>query len=152
MNAIRHTVCAVLACLLLAPAWLVAQPGSVLGNWSEPTGSVIHIDHCGTEICLWLVALGPSAPSTADIHNPDPGERSRALCGLKIGSGFTLRDPGHASGGMLYDPKTGKTYHGMMTAEAANLELRGYVGISLFGRSETWTRPVKPVQACKTGP
>ena len=149
-TAMRRILLAVLACLLLAPAALTAQAGSVLGDWSDPTGSVIHIDHCGTEVCLWLVALGPSAPSTMDIHNPDPSERSRALCGLKIGSGFTLRDPGHATGGTLYDPKTGKTYHGMMTAEAANLDLRGYIGISLFGRSETWTRPAKPVQACKT--
>jgi uncharacterized protein (DUF2147 family) len=136
-------------CLGLMPIALTAQAGSVLGTWQDPTGSVIRIDRCGTEVCLWIVALGPTAPSTADIHNPDPGARMRALCGLKIGSGFTLRDAGHASGGSLYDPKTGKTYHGMMSAENGNLELRGYVGISLFGRSETWKRPAKPVQPCQ---
>ena len=147
----RRILLAVLACLPLAPAGLTAQAGSVLGDWSDPTGSVIRIDRCGREVCLWLVALGPSAPSPTDIHNPDPSERSRALCGLKIGSGFSLRDPGHAAGGTLYDPKTGKTYHGMMATEGANLELRGYVGIALFGRSETWVRPAKPLQTCKIG-
>jgi uncharacterized protein (DUF2147 family) len=135
--------------LLFAPAVLAAQSGSVLGDWSDPTGSILHIDRCRAGLCLWIVALGPTAPSTSDIHNPNPGDRGRALCGLKIGSGFTLRDPAHASGGTLYDPKTGKTYHGMMTVEGTNLDLRGYVGISLFGRSETWTRPAKPFQACK---
>lgn len=138
---------------LLAPALLAAQTaqtGSVLGQWSEPTGSVIRIDRCGAQICLWIVALGPTAPATVDIHNPNPGLRGRALCGLEIGSGFTLRDAGHASGGSLYDPKSGKTYHGMMSAEGGSLELRGYIGIPLFGRSETWTRPAKPVAPCQT--
>jgi uncharacterized protein (DUF2147 family) len=138
--------------MLLAPAALAAQGGSVLGEWSDPTGSIVRIDHCGAEICLWVIAVSPSISASTDVQNPDPGERGRALCGLKIGSGFTQRDAGHAAGGSLYDPKTGKTYHGMMWIDGANLELRGYVGISLFGRSETWTRPAKPIEGCKTAP
>jgi uncharacterized protein (DUF2147 family) len=144
-----------LACVLLAAHGSLAcaaQPAGVLGDWQDPTGSVIHIAPCGAGICLWLVALSPSAPAATDIHNPDPAQRSRALCGLKIGSGFTLRSPDHASGGSLYDPKTGRTYHGSMSAEGTaaggKLELRGYVGIPLFGESETWTRPASPVKAC----
>ena len=136
---------------LLAPVALAAQAG-VLGDWKDPMGSVIRIDRCGPQVCLRIVQLSPTAPPTTDIHNPQPAERSRALCGLEIGSGFTLRDPDHAAGGTLYDPKTGKTYHGNMTAEgtgaAEKLDLRGYVGIPLFGESQTWVRPVGPVQAC----
>jgi len=139
------------AMLLLAPAALTAQAGSVLGDWNEPTGSVIRIDYCGSGVCLWLVALGPSAPATTDIHNPQPALRSRALCGLEIGSGFTLRDPSHGAGGTLYDPKTGKTYRGTITADGAKLELRGYVGIPLFGASQTWTRRTQAPQPCKVG-
>jgi uncharacterized protein (DUF2147 family) len=139
---------------VLAPRGLAAQPAGVLGDWQDPTGSIIHIGACGAQVCLWLVALSASAPATTDIHNPDPGLRGRALCGLKIGSGFTLRDPSHAVAGLIYDPKTGKTYHGSMSAEmsaegnAPKLELRGYVGIPLFGESQTWTRPAKPVEPC----
>jgi len=136
-------------CLWLMPVALAAQAASILGAWQEPTGSVIRIDRCGADVCLWIAALGPTAPSTVDIHNPDPRERGRALCGLEIGSGFSLRDPAHASGGSLYDPKTGKTYRGAMSSESGSLELRGYVGIPLFGRSETWKRPAKPVQPCR---
>jgi uncharacterized protein (DUF2147 family) len=143
------------AILLLASAAHRAQGASVLGDWQDPTGSIIHIDHCGTDLCLWIVSLSPSAPATTDIHNPEPNERGRALCGLRIGSGFNLRDAGHAVGGTLYDPKTGKTYHGSMTVDGTaageKLDLRGYVGIPLFGASQTWTRPTKTVDACKTG-
>ncbi len=128
---------------------LPAQPVGVFGDWQDPTGSVIRIDRCGAEVCLWIVALSPSAPSAFDIHNPEPGKRSRVLCGLEIGNSFTLRDPDHAAGGTLYDPKTGKTYHGNITADGANLDLRGYVGIPLFGASQTWTRHTGPVGPCK---
>jgi uncharacterized protein (DUF2147 family) len=134
--------------LLPAVLHLGAQSRGVLGDWKDPTGSVIRIGPCEAQVCLWIVFLSPTAPSTTDIHNPAPGERSRALCGLKIGGGFTLRDPDHAAGGTLYDPKSGKTYRGGMTAEGSKLELRGYVGIPLFGESQTWTRITEPVKAC----
>ncbi len=149
--------------VLAALAPWAAQPAGVrsgvLGDWQDPTGSVIRIGSCGNQICLRLIELSPSAPATTDIHNPDASLRRRALCGLKIGSGFTLRDSVHANGGTLYDPKTGKTYHGSMTAAGsatgnsagARLELRGYVGISIFGESQTWVRPSVPVVPCAPG-
>jgi len=137
------------ALMLLAPLVLRAQGNGVLGDWQDPGGSIIQIDHCGADLCLWIVSLSRTAPATTDIHNPEPALRGRALCGLKIGSGFSLHDPDHAAGGSLYDPKSGKTYHGTMTAAGEKLDLRGYVGISLFGRTETWTRPAAAVRGCK---
>ncbi len=138
------------ACLgaLAGPAQVRAQSASVLGDWVEPTGSVLHIGRCGSDVCLWIVSLSKHAKAQTDIHNPDPSLQSRALCGLKIGSGFILRDATHAADGTLYDPKTGKTYHGALTAEGEELDLRGYVGIPLFGRSQRWTRAAGPVKGC----
>ena len=119
-----------------------------MGDWVEPTGSAIHIGPCGGEICLWIAGVSPRAPSSKDIYNPDPSLRDRALCGLKIGSGFKRRDAGHATDGTLYDPKAGKTYRGILTGRGAKLTVRGYLGAPLFGRSETWVRPTSPVRAC----
>lgn len=143
-------VASVVVSLQLLP--ICAQAQSVLGDWTEPSGSVIRVGRCGSDVCMWIVAISNHAPATTDIHNPAPRLRSRSLCGLKIGSGFIQRDPGHATGGTLYDPKTAKTYHGTITAKDATLELRGYVGIPLFGTSQTWTRSTQPVKACGTGP
>jgi uncharacterized protein (DUF2147 family) len=134
--------------LLLAFLHAGAQTSGVMGDWRDPTGSVIRIGACGPQVCLWIIALSPTAPAATDIHNPQPSERNRALCGLKIGSGFTLRDADHVAGGTLYDPKTGKTYRGGMTAAGAKLQLRGYVGIPLFGQSQTWTRTPEPAKPC----
>jgi uncharacterized protein (DUF2147 family) len=44
-------------------------------------------------------------------------------------------------GGDIYDPESGKTYRSYMYLKDSNtLKVRGYVGISLLGRTETWTR------------
>jgi len=141
----------VLVACLGALAWsarLYAQSTSMMGDWVEPAGSVLHVGPCGSAVCLWIVSLSNEAKSQTDIYNPDASLRSRALCGLKIGSGFILRDATHATDGTLYDPKTGNTYRGMMTADGAMLDLRGYVSLPLFGRSQKWTRPAIPVKAC----
>ena len=44
-------------------------------------------------------------------------------------------------GGKVTDPKNGKSYHCKMNLEGKDkLIVRGYIGISLFGRSQTWFR------------
>ena len=86
---------------------------------------------------------------TVDANNPDAALRTRPLCGLVIGTGFTLKDPTHAEDGHLYDPKTGKTYKGTLTSEGDRLKLRGYVGAKLFGRTAEWTRTTAPAACSK---
>jgi hypothetical protein len=78
------------------------------------------------------------------MRNPDPKLRERPLCGLQIGDGFVEVDAQHARGGHLYDPRSGRTYSGQMTAEGNLLRLRGYVGLPILGRTEIWARASKP--------
>ena len=43
--------------------------------------------------------------------------------------------------GKVYDPKNGKTYSGKITkASPAELDLRGFVGVSILGRTARWTK------------
>jgi uncharacterized protein (DUF2147 family) len=112
----------------------------VFGDWKTPTGSVVHVVACGQDVCLGIAKLAAGAPETTDKQNPNAGLRGRALCGLTIGTGFHQDDPGHLSGGKLYDPKSGHTYSGTIVVSGDTLKLHGYVGIAMFGRSETWTR------------
>ncbi|MGH9588706.1 MAG: DUF2147 domain-containing protein, partial [Acidobacteriaceae bacterium] len=69
-----------------------AQNG-VLGNWANPSGSVIQIYRCGADICAKIIVVSTSAPTQVDGENPNPALRGRSLCGMKIGTGFKLVDP-----------------------------------------------------------
>ena len=125
-----------------------AQGPGVIGDWKTPIGSTIHFDHCGQQVCAWILVLSPAAPSKTDIRNPDSSLRSRALCGTKIGTGFTLESPTTATGGLLYDPKTGRTYHTRLAVNNGSLVVHGYFGVALLSGSETWTHADAPANPC----
>lgn len=133
-------------CLLVPAA--VAQESGVFGNWSDPTGSVIQIYRCGSNACARLIAISRKAPTRLDVNNPNPAMRKRPLCGLQIGADFHLIGASRAQGGWLYDPQSGRAYHGTMTSAGSTLHLRGYIGLSIFGRTETWTRAPANMPAC----
>ena len=76
-----------------------------------------------------------------DVKNPDHTMRSRDLVGLVILKGFTFNGNNKWEGGKIYDPSGGKTYSCIMKLKNNNtLEIRGYIGISLIGKTEVWTR------------
>ena len=79
--------------------------------------------------------------SRLDTKNPERSLRNRPVRGLTILSGFRLDDDSRWTGGRVYDPNNGNTYRGTITViDATTLKLRGYIGISLFGRTEHWRR------------
>jgi uncharacterized protein (DUF2147 family) len=119
-----------------------------LGDWKTPTSSVVRVFPCGSDVCVKVVKLDASAPETTDKQNPDAALRGRSLCGLTVGTGFHAADAEHLAGGLLYDPKSGHTYHGTIAVEGDALKLHGYIGIALFGRTEMWQR-VLVVEACR---
>jgi uncharacterized protein (DUF2147 family) len=76
-----------------------------------------------------------------DVCDKCSGEfKNQLILGLAILRNF------HPDGddwvdGTAVDPENGKEYKGKIWAVGANeLHMRGYIGISLFGRTETWTR------------
>jgi uncharacterized protein (DUF2147 family) len=135
--------------LILATMLLLATPpGATYGYWETPTHTVLRVEPCGQDVCLRVVKLPPDAPATQDINNPDKSLRTRPICGLVVGTGFHSDGAGKLTDGHLYDPKSGHTYQGTITVDGDALHLRGYLGIALFGRSETWKRTA-PVTACQ---
>ena len=75
-----------------------------------------------------------------DYQNPNPSLRSKPIVGLEILKDFVYED-GKWTDGNIYDPKSGKTYSCTMTIKSnGDLSMRGYIGISLIGRSELWKK------------
>lgn len=138
--------------LLLATAAFGVGTDDILGEWkTELDESKVEIFRCGEKLCGKIVWLknplytdgndGPVGSPILDRKNPDPARRSRPLVGLQIMNGFTAQGNDSWGNGTCYDPKSGKTYRGKMhLASPKRLELRGYVGIPLFGRTSVWTR------------
>ena len=148
-----------------APALIAATLGSAAGapvdtaegRWlTQAKSAIIEIYRCGDrELCGRLVwfRMKPAEqehnPQALDIHNRTPTLRSRLLCGLVIMWGLQPEGPNQWGGGALYDPETGNTYSGKITLTSDDtLRLRGYIAVSLFGRSEEWTRFTQTITRC----
>ncbi|MEI9865575.1 MAG: DUF2147 domain-containing protein [Limisphaerales bacterium] len=130
----------------------------ILGVWKtfDKQGkleSTIEIFKEKDEYCAKIASLtepnwpvsddqGMAGKPKNDRHNPNADLRSRPIIGMQIMHGFTY-NPGKNvwEYGRVYDPGCGKTYKCKFTLVSSNrLEVRGYIGISLLGRTETWTR------------
>jgi uncharacterized protein (DUF2147 family) len=147
-----HALSIVAAVLLTATTAFGGEPGGILGTWrTEGDESKVEIFQCGDKLCGKIVWLknpkyidrddGVVGTPIIDKNNPDPALRSRPLIGLTVLAGFTLISDDTWGNGTLYDPRTGKTYEGKIHQASSNrLELRGFVGIPLFGRSSVWNR------------
>ncbi len=60
--------------------------------------------------------------------------------GLQLLKGFKKDGDTEYEDGTIYDPKNGKTYSCKINRKGETLEVRGYVGISLIGRTTIWTK------------
>lgn len=66
--------------------------------------------------------------------------KDQPLIGLEILQKLEIDGDGW-SGGTITDPANGKTYNCKASINAdGNLDVRGYVGFSLFGRTQTWIK------------
>lgn len=129
------------------------EPQQVYGRWlTESKRGVIEIYRCGDEVCgklVWLIEPMRRGAPAVDDKNPDPTLRRRPLCGLAMLGGFHHTEPQRWTDGWIYDPDSGDTYHATIFLESAGiLKLRGYVGIPLFGETQTWTRPGARYGSC----
>lgn len=94
---------------------------------------------------VWL--LNPIDEETGkpklDDENPDDEMQKRPIMGLELLSGFEFDGDDEWEEGDIYDPKSGKTYSCYMefTDDTKNkLKVRGFIGVSLLGRTTYWTR------------
>ncbi len=74
-----------------------------------------------------------------DTKNDNPAMRKQPILGMVLLKNFEFEDPQWVNG-RVYDPNNGKTYKCKMSFEGEKLQIRGYIGISMFGRTEVWER------------
>gem|GEM_PF-62980 len=139
------------------PAAAQDPADAIVGQWqTEPksTGfATVRIVRKGQEYHGEIIALSePTYPVSegeswfgkqkVDRNNPKADQRDRPIVGLRMVWGFTYRGGKRWEGGRIYDPENGKTYKAKIKLnDDGTLDVRGFVGFSLLGRTTTW-RPV----------
>ena len=137
-----------IASILAAPlAW--AQDGSPVGLWKtiddssgKPT-ALIRITENQGMLTGKIEKLfrapdedqNPKCVACTDVRKDQP------IVGMTIVSGLK-KDGDEYKGGEILDPKNGKVYKGKLTVHEGGkkVEVRGYVGMPVFGRSQVWLR------------
>jgi len=74
-----------------------------------------------------------------DTKNPSRALRQRELLGVVFLTNFSY-SKGTYKEGEVYDPESGKTYDCVMSLVGNDLKVRGYWGLSQFGRTEVFER------------
>ena len=117
----------------------------ILGKWINSTSEAhVEISKRGNKYfgkIVWIkTEKDEKGIVKTDLKNPDPELRSRPILGMEILKDFVYND-GKWVDGKIYDPKSGKTYSCNMNIKGnGDLNMRGYIGISLIGRTEVWKR------------
>jgi len=88
---------------------------------------------------VWLSEPLKNGKPKVDDQNPDETKRNTPLIGLILLKHLKKDGEKGYNDGKIYDPKNGKTYSCKITYNGNTLDLRGFVGISLIGRTSTWT-------------
>ena len=125
------------------------DPNTIIGIWKTGEGNaVVRIYKNGDKYqgkIVWLKE--PNDPETAkpksDKNNPTESFKNRPVLGLINLWGFSQTSKNLWEDGNIYDPKSGNTYSCTIKMISPNsLEVRGYIGVSIIGRTDIWTRQV----------
>jgi len=139
--------------MLVGPVLAAADArDSVFGLWGAKD-SILEISETDGMLHARIVSIlhptynageeGPAGAVRVDLHNPDADLRARPIVGMDLLDGYRFKDGKWQ--GQLYDPGSGKTYKSQITVGSdGKLQLRGYVGSPMFGRTVEY----EPVSTC----
>ena len=143
MKKILALIGAWLCCTTFATA--ATNPDDIIGIWLNANGQAqIQIYKEGNKYfgkIYWLKdPNNAKGTPKLDANNPDDALKTKPLLGAVLLRNFVY-DDGEWNSGRIYDPQNGKDYKCYIKLkDPKTLSLRGYIGISLLGRTEVWTR------------
>lgn len=78
-------------------------------------------------------------PANPNCTSCKDDRKGKPILGLEIIRGLQ-KEGNEFTGGTITDPKTGKTYKCTITKSGDKLNVRGYMGVSVFGRTQIWEK------------
>ncbi|MDP5044484.1 MAG: DUF2147 domain-containing protein [Leeuwenhoekiella sp.] len=137
-------VYAFLVVALICSAGVFAQ--DVTGKWKtidDETGdakSIVEIYKKDGKVYGKIVEILNKDRQDAKCVDCPGSDKGKPVNGLVIIKGLE-KDGDEYADGKILDPQSGKLYKCQIELEGANkLKVRGYVGFSLLGRTQYWTR------------
>jgi len=136
------------AAALLLPALAFAQ-NTPVGLWKtidddgKTEKSLVRIsEQGGTLVGSIDKLLDPKAQADAKCDKCSDDRKDKPVVGLQIIRGVKADGDGVWGGGEILDPNNGKTYKTRLKPVdgGKRLEVRGYIGAPLFGRTQIWVR------------
>lgn len=119
----------------------------ILGTWQIGSGKGRILitkygnNKFGGKICWLKEPLDANGKIKLDVNNPDEAKRKNPKIGLNNLLGFVYQGNGKYEDGTIYDSENGKTYSCILELiNDSQLKVRGYIGISLIGRTDVWSR------------
>lgn len=131
---------AVFALLFVTLTTALAQEADkIVGTYlTEKKNAKVRISKQGEKYIgsiIWSITEGAK-----DKNNPKESERTKPLVGKLILKDFEYDGKNVWDEGTIYDPESGKTYSCKITRQKdGSLKVRGFIGISLVGRTSVWT-------------
>lgn len=122
------------------------QTHSVIGKWKtidDQTGkakSIVEIYERSGKIYGKIIDILDVDKKKSLCTACSGDEKNKPVMGLEIIKGLT-KDGKEYNSGKILDPMSGKLYKCFMVLDGNNkLNVRGYIGLALFGRTQTWNR------------
>lgn len=116
---------------------------SIVGKWktiddeSGKAKSIVEIYKKGNQYYGKIVELLIKPESDTCVKCKDD-RKGKSLIGLEIIRNMKPDDDEY-EGGTIVDPKSGKVYKCLIKPNGSDkLDVRGYIGFSLIGRTQTW--------------
>jgi len=134
--------------LSLAGVSVAVDSSSPAGRWNtiddatHKPRAVILISDRGGNLTGTLLQIYPQ-PGDTGICSKCPGSyKGKKIVGLTILMGLKPTGTNTWGGGRILDPKSGQMYSAKVTLspDGKSLHVRGYIGLSAFGRTQTWVR------------
>lgn len=123
-----------------------AAAQGVTGKWKtidDETGeakSIVEIYEQNGKIYGKVVEILNPAKKDAKCTKCDGADKNKPILGFVIIRGLEKDDDEYTDGDII-DPNKGKTYSCTIKLIGKDkLDVRGYLGLSFIGRSQTWTR------------
>ena len=120
-----------------------------LGVWktidekTNQPSSLIRLEERNGGLIGTVIELIPTPGETLITHCRlcKSERKDKPIVGMVIMNGLKKEKPGYWSGGEILDPEEGDIYKvKIATEDGKTLRVRGYIGISLIGRTQVWVR------------